>query len=361
MSPLRPIPALAPLGRLYLHVAALRNTLFDRGTWRAERAAAPVLSIGNLVAGGTGKTPAAAWFAALLASEGRRVAIVSRGHGGVRATDPLLVRDGGALRASAREAGDEPYLLALEEAAPIVAVGRQRVAAAALACSAGATAIVLDDGFQHRWLARDLDVVLLDAGDPLGGGRGLPAGLLREPASGLARAGLVLLTRAPEALLVPRFLEPAEWPAEIATTLRDACAARRAPLPPVAAAAHVPAALALPDGRSEPPATLAGRELVAVSGIAQPGVFAATLEALGGRLAARLDFADHHRFDDADARAIADAARRAPGALVITTAKDAIRWPEGAPAPAVLKIAFRVPAEAAVRSIVRRALFQEAA
>ena len=132
------------------------------------------------------------------------------------------------------------------------------------------------------------------------------------------------------------------------------------PLPPVAAATHVPAALALPDGRTEPPASIAGRELVAVSGIARPDSFAATLEALGGRLTARLDFADHHRFDGADARAIADAARRAPGALLITTAKDAIRWPEGAPAPAVLKVAFRVPAEAAVRSIVRRALSAEA-
>jgi tetraacyldisaccharide 4'-kinase len=361
VTPVRPIPALAPFGSLYLRVAALRNALFDRGTWRAERAAAPVLSVGNLVAGGTGKTPAAAWFAALLADERRCVAIVSRGHGGVRATDPLLVRDGGAPRATAHEAGDEPYLLALEGAAPIVAVGRERVAAAALACSTGATAIVLDDGFQHRWLARDLDVVLLDAADPFGGGRGLPAGLLREPPSGLARAGLILLTRAPEALLVPRLLEVAEWPAALASTLRDACAARGVPLPPVAAATHVPAALALPDGRSEPPASLAGRELVAVSGIARPDAFAATLASLGGRLAARLDFDDHHRFDDADARAIADAARHAPGALVITTAKDAIRWPVGAPAPAVLKIAFRVPAEDAVRSIVRRALFEVAA
>ena len=361
MSPARPIPALSPLGSLYLRVAGLRNALFDRGTWRADRAAAPVLSIGNVVAGGTGKTPAAAWFAALLADEGRRVAIVSRGHGGVRATDPLLVRDGGAPLATAREAGDEPFLLALEGAAPIVAVGRRRVAAAALACAAGATAIVLDDGFQHRWLARDLDVVLLDAGDPLGGGRGLPAGLLREPASGLARAGLILLTRAPEALLVPRLLEEEAWPAAIAATLRDACAARGTPLPPVAAAAHVPAAVTFPDGRTTLPASLAGRDLVAVSGIARPDAFAATLESLGGRLAARLDFDDHHRFDDADARAIDDAARRAPGALVITTAKDAIRWPEGAPSPAVLKIALRVPAEAAIRSIVRRALFAEAA
>ncbi len=361
MSRVRPIPALAPLGSLYLRLAALRNRLFDRGTWRAVRAGAPVLSIGNLVAGGTGKTPAAAWFSALLADESRRVAIVSRGHGGVRAVDPLLVRDGGAPLAAAREAGDEPYLLALEEAAPIVVVGRDRVAAAALACARGATAIVLDDGFQHRWLGRDLDVVLLDAGDPLGGGRGLPAGLLREPASGLGRAGLILLTRAPGALLVPRLLEPAEWPETLAAALHDACTARGAPLPPVAAARHAPVAIALPDGRSLPPASLAGREVVAVSGIARPDAFVATLEALGAHLAARLDFADHHHYDDDDAGAIAGAAGRAPGALLITTAKDAIRWPGAAPVPAVLKIAFGVPAAADVRAIVRRTLFAEAA
>ncbi len=361
MNPVRPIPALAPLGSLYLGLAALRNRLFDRGTWRSTRAGAPVLSIGNLVAGGTGKTPAAAWFSALLADAGRRVAIVSRGHGGERAVDPLLVRDGGAPLATAREAGDEPYLLALEGAAPVVVVGRRRVAAAALACARGATAIVLDDGFQHRWLGRDLDVVLLDAADPLGGGRGLPAGLLREPASGLGRAGLILLTRAPGALLVPRLLEPAEWPGTLAAVLRDACAARGAALPPVAAATHAPAALVLPDGRSLPPASLAGREVVAVSGIARPEAFVATLQALGTHLAARLDFADHRRYDDADARAIARAAASAPGALLITTAKDAIRWPGAAPVPAVLKIAFAVPAEADVRAIVHRALFAEAA
>ncbi|MCU0224104.1 MAG: tetraacyldisaccharide 4'-kinase [Acidobacteria bacterium] len=360
MSPARPIPALAPLGCLYLRAAALRNALFDRGAWRAERAAAPVLSIGNLVAGGTGKTPAAAWLSALLAGEGRRVAIVSRGHGGVRASDPLLVRDGGAPRATAREAGDEPYLLAAEGAAPIVVVGRRRTAAAALACAAGADAIVLDDGFQHRWLARDLDVVLLDAADPFGGGRGLPAGLLREPPAGLARAGLVVLTRAPAAMLVPRPLERAEWPAALAA-LEATLRARGAELPQVVAAAHEPATLALPDGRMDAPSALAGRDLVVVSGIARPDAFAATLEGLGGRIAARLDFADHHRYGAADARAIVSAAERVPGSLVVTTAKDANRWPAGAPVPAVLRIAFRVPAEQAVRAVVRRALFPGAA
>jgi tetraacyldisaccharide 4'-kinase len=358
------MPALAPLGSLYLRVAALRNALFDRGTWRAVRIGAPVLSVGNIVAGGTGKTPAAAWFAELLASEGRRVAIVSRGHGGVRRTDPLVVRAGGAPRSTAREAGDEPFLLAAEGAAPIIVVGRRRVDAAALACATGADAVVLDDGFQHRWLARDLDVVLLDAADPLGGGRGLPAGLLREPPEGLARAGLLLLTRAPDALLVPRWIEPAEWPAPLAAlepALRAACGRRGVPLPPLAAAAHAPAALALPGGRTTSPTALAGQELIVVSGIARPDAFAATLEGLGGRIVTRLDFPDHHRFGAADARAIAAAAARVPGALVVTTAKDAIRWPDGAPAPAVLRIAFRVPAEAAVRALARRTLFAESA
>lgn len=348
-----PIPSLAPLGRLYLAGSGLRNALFDRGLWRAQAAGIPVLSIGNIVAGGTGKTPAALWFARLLGAEERRVAIVSRGHGGRRERDPILVRRDDAILAPVQEAGDEPYLMAQDGAAPIVAVGRDRVAAAALAREAGADAIVLDDGFQHRWLARDLDVVLLDARDPLGGGRGLPAGLLREPAVGLARAGLLLLTRAPREWLVPHLIDARALPGPVLDALRRA----RAPLPPVAAAAHRPSRVTLADGSSSDPTWLEGRDVVAVSGIARPGSFVATLEALGAQVLERFDFPDHHRFAAADLAPVVEASRRRGDAPVVITAKDATRWPPGGPAAVVLHVVLDLPAADEVRAIVRRSLF----
>ncbi len=352
-----PIPALAPLGQLYLAGARVRNALFDRGIWRPQKAGLPVLSIGNIVAGGTGKTPATLWAAQALGRDGRRVAIVSRGHGGVRTRDPLLVRRGDALLATAREAGDEPFLMAETGAAPIVAVGRDRVAAAALAREAGAEVIVLDDGFQHRWLARDLDIVLLDARDPLGGGRGLPAGLLREPPGGVARAGLILLTRSPREWLVPNLLDERALPVSVRETFHRA----RVPVPPVAAAAHRPEGLTLADGERVPAGWLDGRDVVAVSGIARPASFVAMLEALGAHVVERFDYPDHHPFEESDLEAISAAARRGGGAVIVTTAKDAIRWPAGAPDAAVLRVDFHVPAADEVLAVVRRALFEAGA
>ena len=186
---------LEPVARLYAAAVGLRNRFYDQPA-RAHAVGAPVISVGNLTVGGTGKTPMVAWLARELERRGRRPAVISRGYGGKAGRGPLLVSDGGGPRVDASVAGDEPTELATAHPGLIVVVGSDRVAGARAAIKAGADVLLLDDGFQHRRLARDLDLVLLEAHDPFGNYRTLPSGRLREPLRGLRRADLVLLTRA---------------------------------------------------------------------------------------------------------------------------------------------------------------------
>jgi tetraacyldisaccharide 4'-kinase len=187
----------APLSAAYGAAVAARGALYRIGWLRSETAPVPVISVGNIVAGGTGKTPVVALVARLLKKAGLSPAILSRGYGGRRNEDPLVVSDGsgsGPATTSAM-AGDEPLMLArLLPDVPIV-VARRRIEGARLAASRlGARCLVLDDGFQHIALKRNLDIVLLDAMSPLDDGRLLPAGMLREPPSALARAGALAFT-----------------------------------------------------------------------------------------------------------------------------------------------------------------------
>ncbi|RMG43824.1 MAG: tetraacyldisaccharide 4'-kinase [Acidobacteria bacterium] len=351
---LRPHPALAPLGWLYLAAAQAHHALYDRGWRRPRRVSRPVVSVGNLTVGGSGKTPAVAWLASALARRGFAVGIVSRGYGRRRDGGTLVAGREGRAVASVRDAGDEPVWLARTARAHAVVVARDRRRGAELAIELGCEVILLDDGFQHRRLHRDLDLLLLDARRPFGEGRPLPAGTLREPPAALLRAGLLVLTGAPEPLARrPAFLDHPELP----EPLRDLLAAvPRDRRPPVTAAALVPVAVRLPDGGVRDPSWLTGRPVVAVSGIARPERFARTLERLGADLREHLAWPDHHWFTEADAERIAAAADAAGGPLVITTSKDAVRWPEKAPAPAVLEVEMRCGAERSVLELVERAV-----
>jgi tetraacyldisaccharide 4'-kinase len=314
----------------------------------------PVICLGNLSAGGVGKTPAVAWLARRLSGEGRRVAIVSRGHGGERAIDPLVVSEDGEVRASAAEAGDEASMLARSGVASIVVVARKRTLGARLALERGAGLVLLDDGFQHRYLARDLDIVLTDHGDPLAGGRGLPAGLLRESPRGFERAGVVLLTRSPDALAqLERPLEADELPAALRDALESLPPGSR---PPVLASRHVPHHWVDAGGETRPLETLRGRRVLAVAAIGQPESFRATLEACGCEVAGLAAFADHHAFGGADLRAIETRATQLDVDLVITTEKDAVRWPEGFESPARLAIDMTIGSSEFLLGKVREVL-----
>src|SRR5205085_1292253 len=192
-----PLP-LAPLGTLYGALVRTRLRLYRSGLLKTENVGAPVISVGNITAGGTGKTPLVEWAARALAGEGRRACVLTRGYGRADERRRVVASDGRSVLADARECGDEPRLLAekLLGAASVVC-DRDRVAAARWAREhLGAEVFVLDDGFQHLRIARDLDIVTLDATAPWGGRAMLPRGRLREPASGLSRADCVVITRA---------------------------------------------------------------------------------------------------------------------------------------------------------------------
>ncbi|MFW6284303.1 MAG: tetraacyldisaccharide 4'-kinase [Desulfosalsimonas sp.] len=182
--------------RIYGGAVALRNSGFDKGILSVHRLPCPVVSIGNIAAGGTGKTPMALYMARLMQQMGYRPAVVSRGYRGKAEKAGAVVTDGYHLLADCATAGDEPFMMASVLKGVPVLVGRNRFQSGMRAVAAfDSDVIILDDAFQHRRLHRDLDLVLLDAAHPLGNRHMLPRGSLREPVSGLKRADAVILTR----------------------------------------------------------------------------------------------------------------------------------------------------------------------
>src|ERR1044072_1804620 len=188
---------LPPLSLLYGAVTRTRLSLYRRGTFQTTKLDRPVISIGNITTGGTGKTPLVEYVARTIASQGKKVCILTRGYGRKDPHLQVIVSDGYAVLASCREAGDEPYLMATKLAGQAAVISSaDRIAAAQEAIKDfGTEVFVLDDGFQHLRLARDLNIACIDATNPWGGGRLLPYGRLREAPEGLARADCVVVTR----------------------------------------------------------------------------------------------------------------------------------------------------------------------
>ena len=295
--------------------AAARGALYDAGVLPSARAGVPVVSVGNLAVGGAGKTPVALAIAGRLIGAGRKPAVLSRGYGSTR-TDDRVVADGEHVLLDAAGGGDEPVLLARRLPGLRVLCGPDRARLAVQAVALGADVLLLDDGFQHRRLGRDLDVVVLDASNPWGNGHCLPFGPNREPRSALRRAGLVWLTHADRASSAG--LE----------ALRD-LSARETGRAPVESR-HAPRDLT--DGRLErlfPLAELAGRRVGLLTGVARPDSVRRTVEALGAEVVATFEFPDHQRFTEGMVRDAVEAAGRAGAGLLVTTEKDAVRLPEG--------------------------------
>jgi tetraacyldisaccharide 4'-kinase len=310
--------------------AALRGALYDAGLLGAVRAGVPVISIGNLAVGGAGKTPVAIAVARRLAARGRRVAVLSRGYGASR-RDARVVSDGARLLLGAGEGGDEPVLVAQTLGVPVLCGPRRADLARAAVADHRADALLLDDGFQHRALARDLDVVVLDAANAFGNGRLLPAGPNREPRAALRRAGLVWLSRAdqaePDALARLRALA-------VEATSREPVESRHAPVE------IVDGALAGTFGLG----ALRGRRVLLLAGIARPAGFRRTLAALGAEVGAEAIFPDHHPFGEAELARVFRDADAAGCELVATTEKDAVRLPAAAAADPRVR-AVRIEAE----------------
>jgi tetraacyldisaccharide 4'-kinase len=313
-------------------VAALRNSLYAGGHLRVARAGAPVISIGNLAVGGAGKTPAAMAVAARLQSRGRRVAVLSRGYGSVR-SDARVVSDGARVLLSADEGGDEAVLMARRLPGVAVLCGPRRAELARLARGALASdVLLLDDGFQHRALARDLDVVVLDAANPFGNGHLLPRGPNREAPHALGRAGLVWLSRVEGA--APEALEPLRALAREATG-HDPVESRHQPVDLLDGLLRASSGLE----------ALRGRRVRLLSAIARPRAFRRTVEALGAEIRGEHLFRDHHRFRERELREVLGPSAASPEEWVVTTEKDAVRLgPEAAGHPAlrVLRIEAQV-------------------
>jgi tetraacyldisaccharide 4'-kinase len=306
-----PRVVLSALAGGYRGLLGAREWLYGHHVLRSQRLGCPVVSIGNLTVGGTGKTPAVELAAQTLSALGRRVAIVSRGYR--RQSNGIqIVADTASLRLDPAEAGDEPFLLARRLPGVAVVVGANRYEAARLAVERfGATAIVLDDGFQHRTLAKDVEIVMIRARNPWGNGQLLPHGPLREPLSALARAALVVAAGA-------------EQEGDLAEI--HAAVGRHAPDVPVVAARYVPVecweASRL---RPEAPQTLAGRRLVAFAGLASPEGFSRTLETMRVDVAHFETFVDHHWYSPADLAALDRRAAALGADGLVTTEKDWVR------------------------------------
>src|SRR5687768_10961141 len=192
---------LPPLSALYGAVTRTRLALYQRGTFHTTKLGRPVISVGNITAGGTGKTPLVEWVARNVAGAGKNVCILTRGYGRDNPQRQVVVSDGKTILATPAEAGDEPFLLATKLlGSAAVICNADRISAGRFAIETlGADCFVLDDGFQHLRLARDLNIVTIDATNPWGGGQLLPYGRLREPVSNLSRADCVVLTRCDQA------------------------------------------------------------------------------------------------------------------------------------------------------------------
>ncbi len=319
---------LSPLAALYGAGVGARLALYRAGVLRVRRAARPVVSVGNVAAGGTGKTPFVRWLAGELLARGERPAILTRGYGR-RSRGFVVVSDGAGALAPVPEAGDEPSVLAraLPRVPVIAHASRWRAAGRALEITPDVSLFLLDDGFSHVGLVRDVDVVLLDASAPDAGGGLLPAGRLREPLSALARADLIVVTRSEEA----------------GPEAAAAIARRHAPGVPLFHAVTEVVGIRGPAGEGLVSSQLKGVPLVAVAGLARPDAFAATLGTLGIAPAALLPFRDHARYGAREVGRIVRTATASGAAGVVTTEKDAVTLESICPLPLyVVAIGMRV-------------------
>jgi tetraacyldisaccharide 4'-kinase len=297
--------ALQPASGLFAAGVAARNLGYRLGVLRVRRAGIPVVSVGNLSVGGTGKTPMTLWLARQLAARlraagGGTVAILLRGYGG-RARSATLVSRGGRAEVDVDTAGDEAVMLA-KSFDGVVLTARHRIDGVALAEQLGCRVVVLDDGFQHRALARDFDLVLLNGR----AGALLPAGPMRERLSALQRADAVaLVVKGDEDTPVPR----GAWAAKPHFIVRFAARAL----------------VELDRGRwrERPLDLLSGRRVAVVAGIAHPEPFYDTVRRWDAHIEEIFEYPDHHRYTAADWQHLSRATRNTE--LIVTTEKDLVK------------------------------------
>ncbi len=299
------------LSLIYGVILWLRAGAYAAGLLKTKRLPCRVISVGNITLGGTGKTPTVINIAGLMQQHGRRPLVLSRGYGRQDDSVTAVVSDGVSLVLDAAAAGDEPALIANRLLRVPVVVGSDR-------CGAGTFAverfhpdcIILDDGFQHIRLERDLNIALIDASDPFGRGMLFPAGILREPLSALERADVVIITRVEQAGDVVSLKE----------TIRRHTAAR------IFTARYAPRDLVdSATGDTRPLTALSGAAVFAFAGIARPESLASLLGSLGAVVKGSAWFPDHHPYTMPDLARVFQSAADRNAAMVVTTEKDSVR------------------------------------
>lgn len=304
--------ALVPLSLVYGAAVNIRSALYRNAIFKTETVGVPVISVGNITTGGTGKTPLVEWIAGRLSERGSRVCVLTRGYRRANPSERVVVSDGERIVADTEQSGDEAMMLA-----------RSLVGKAAVVCDANRVAgarwaienlnpdvLILDDGFQHVRIGRDLDIVTLDATNPWGNGRLLPAGILREPIDSLRRADCIIVTRSGEAIeagLQERIRQATDAPTVRSTTVIS----RITPL-------GSPELEADREALRRPP-------VAAFCGIGNPNAFFRQLRAEGFDLRHNEVFRDHHKYSQTDIDRLTHRATAAGAHALITTAKDAVK------------------------------------
>ncbi len=301
----RVLLVLTPVAWLYSLVLRLRAVLYKSGIVKTHRLPRPVVSIGNITVGGTGKTPVTAYIARFFLAQGYRVAVLSRGYGGALEGQTCVVSDGASIMLGARECGDEPYLLAATVPGLMVIIGPDRYAAGQLAMQQLAPDIfLLDDGFQHVRLHRDLNILLMDFSRPFGNNLTLPAGILREPVAAARRADLMIFTRSPKGAGIP---------------------AATGGIPACVSCHTIGGLLPLNGGPPAPFSHYSGQTVLAFAGIADPDSFFAGLRAEGLNPVQTLNFPDHVVYNTERCAEIAEALRSSGADFLVTTEKDGVK------------------------------------
>ncbi len=303
----------ALLSQLYSLAMRVRALLYRHGVISRKRLRNPVISVGNLTVGGTGKTPFVAYLAGVLKKAGYQPVILSRGYRGKAEHSTLVVSDGRTVLCDAGSSGDEPFLLAGQLPGVRVAVGKDRYRSGTLVEQDAGDKVVhiLDDGFQHLRLKRNLDILLVDATDPFGGGALLPAGRLREPLTAMGRADLVVITRS-------------HLVGEIDDL--EAVIRRHNKLTPISYFYHdAVGVFDLKSRRQFRTRDFMGRRVIALAGIGNPGLFVQDLEHYQMDVRHQVLFPDHHPYSQSELDQALESLDENGAEALVTTEKDAVR------------------------------------
>ncbi|MEN6622385.1 MAG: tetraacyldisaccharide 4'-kinase [Smithella sp.] len=299
---------------IYRLIISLRNWFYNYNFFKEIRLPCPVISVGNITVGGTGKTPCVIWLARMLQEQGFKPAILSRGYGGTSKKPANVISNGRNIVSSSLESGDEPYLIALSLKSIPVITGPKRILTGKTAIDElGANILICDDAFQHRQIFRNINLVLLDCKKPLGNGHLLPRGELREPVSALKRADVIILTRAGEVnkpnLIIQKITDEKNIP--------------------VFTSSHKPVNIILGDySRQLPLSELKNKKVCAFAGIARPESFKKVIEEAGAQIVSFENFSDHHNYNYVELNHIYNNYLKTKADLLITTEKDAMRLHE---------------------------------